>query len=173
MPILQFLQASSTVGSVSEVPINSHAAMPVESKIRQVARIRGGNPDWKKPGLRGINKRTKKERENRKLFKEVLNDIFTADPKRLRKLALRAIEFAEKGHAQFLTLILDRLDGPVLKELAPGSVTNNMFFSDNERQRALSEIEFIKNLKVVTVSPALPPIEETTDGNESTRTEAT
>lgn len=117
---------------------------------------RGGNPDGKG--------NSKLARDGRKLFSEVLRQIYSGKggPKKLKKLAMVCIEYAEAGHARFAELILDRLEGPVKHE--PASVTNNFIFSEADRQRAESIVDDILAMDARTIT--LPQLPEEINGTE-------
>ena len=135
-----------------------------EKKVTNGLRLHG-NPNW--PGRGGNPKGPPKGLvERKKLFSEVLREIYTGKggPKRLKKLAEVCIRYAEKGHARFAELILDRLEGPVKHE--PSTVNNLNIFSEADRQRAISVVDDILAMDRKTITlPQLP--QENINGNAS------
>ena len=127
-----------------------------EKKVTNGLRLHG-NPNW--PGRGGNPKGPPKGLvERKKLFSEVLREIYTGKggPKRLKKLAEVCIRYAEKGHARFAELILDRLEGPVKHE--PSTVNNLNIFSEADRQRAISVVDDILAMDRKTIT--LPQLQE-------------
>lgn len=142
---------------MEKVRKNSYTSLSPELKAKRSRDLRNGNPNW--PGRGGNPKGGpgKAALDRRKLFSEVLRQIYTEKlgPKRLKKLAMVCIKYAEAGHARFAELILDRLEGPVKHE--PASVTNNFIFSEADRQRAESIVDDILAMDARTITlPQLP-----------------
>jgi hypothetical protein len=135
-----------------EVRNNSFTSLSVEDKAKRINQLRNGNPNWK-AGKSGNPKGapTKAINDRKKLFSEVLREIYTGKggPKRLKKLAIVCIEYAEAGHARFAELILDRLEGPVKHE--PSVVNNLNIFSEADRQRAISVVDDILAMDAKTI----------------------
>ena len=92
-----------------------------------------------------------------RLASEWLREFYRANPKRLKKLMMSAIAHAEAGHARFAEIILDRLEGPVKREDAPGDTYNFNFISDAERERAKGIVDDILAMDAKTITlPELP-----------------
>lgn len=139
------------------VPKNSFTATSPENKAKLTNGLRNGNPNW--PGRGGNPDRKNTGRaalERKKLFSDFLHEFYTANPERLKKLVKKADEYAMKGHARFLELIIDRLEGPVKISEAPTTFNFN-FLSDGDRQRAIDSVRRIAGMDAKTITlPQLP-----------------
>ena len=97
------------------------------------------------PGGDTTSRQSAELRRSRKIFSTFLIDFYEAHPARKKKLMMKAIEYAEKGSARFLELIITLVEGP-LKGEPTGDTYNFNFLSEGDRRRAIESVERIKAL---------------------------
>lgn len=132
------------------VPKNRFAAKSPEAKRNTLKGL--STPPGFKPGECG-NPNAAVLIARKKLFTDYLNEFYAADPRKLQALIARAHMYAMQGHARFLELILDRLEGPVRRDAPSGGNHLHLHLSDSEKSEARESILRIASMGVIDVTP--------------------
>lgn len=98
----------------------------------------------------------------KKIFSSYLVEFFESHPAKRKKLLMKAIEYAEKGNARFLELIITLVEGPIKDKEPSGNTYNFNFMSEGDRERALSSVDRIKRM-----AQSIPVLPEETDESTS------